>query len=586
MYIKKVSFLLLALLAFLQLTPAAHAASSDWEARYWTNTTLSGDPALVRQESNLDHDWGDGSPIEPAVETFSARFRRTLNVPAGTYRFTATMDDGMRFWIDGALVIDSWTNSQVHSLTADYHLSSGDHSLKVEYYDAGGAAVAKLSWTALSLDNSNTTVSNWRGEYFNNQFLSGTPSLVRDDQSINFNWGTGAPAAGIAADGFSVRWTRSLNLDAGRYRFTAMADDGMRVWVNGRLLVDRWQDQAATSVSAEIDLAGGSVPVQMEYYESVGGASASLTWQQIGGTTITNWKGEYFNNTTLSGTPILVRDDANIAFNWGNGSPAPNVVNADNFSVRWTRTLPNSAAGRYRFTANVDDGVRVWVNGQLVINAWSDHTPQEFVGEMDFAGGNMNIVVEYYENSGGARANLTRTQITTTNVPSVPSAPAGATATVSSLRLNVRSGPGVTNPVTVVLNQGQSVSLLARNTDTTWLQVVTPTGTQGWAYAPLLYTTYPVAQLPLGQGLPSPAAPSGPVATVSNAVYALNVRSGPGTTFNILTAVPRGGQVSLIGRNSFNTWLKIRLASGAEGWSSANYLNTTYTLSNLPIVNN
>jgi uncharacterized protein YgiM (DUF1202 family) len=497
------------------------------------------------------------------------------------------MDDGMRFWVDNVLVIDSWTDSQVHSLSADVYLSNGDHNLKVEYYDAGGAAVAKLSWVALATDSPGA-ITNWKGEYFNNASLSGTPSLVRDDQSINFNWGVGSPASGIGADGFSVRWTRNVNLNTGRYRFTATSDDGMRLWVNGRLLIDQWRDQAATTLSAEIDLPGGSVPVQMDYYEAVGGASAALTWQQISGpTTVTNWKGEYFNNKTLSGTPALVRDDANVVFNWGNGSPAPNIIGNDNLSVRWTRTLANSSAGRYRFTATVDDGLRVWVNGQLVINAWSDHTPQSFTGEVDFAGGDMNVVVEYYENSGGAQINVTRTQITTTAptpTPQVP--PTGATATVASQLLNVRQGPSVSTSVLVVLTKNQIVSLLARNAETTWVRVNTPTGVQGWVYAPLLQTSYALSNLPIGQGLPSTPAPSGPTATVSNAVYALNVRSGPGVSFGVVTAIQRTTQVTLIGRNTFSTWLKVRLSNGTEGWSSATYLTTTYNISNLPVANN
>jgi uncharacterized protein YraI len=589
MHVNKVRIVLvIALISLLSWMTVAntHAASTDWQAKYWPNKNLSGEPALVRQEANLDHDWGSGSPGELDVEVFSARFTKTLNVPSGTYRFTATMDDGLRFWVDNVLVIDSWTDSQVHSLSADVYLSNGDHNLKVEYYDAGGAAVAKLSWVAISPDGPGT-INNWRGEYFNNSFLAGTPSLVRDDQVINFNWGVGAPASGIGADAFSVRWTRNVNLGAGRYRFTAAADDGVRLWVNGRLLIDQWRDQAATTFSAEIDLAGGSIPVQMEYYEGVGGASASLNWQQLSGSIpITAWKGEYFNNKTLSGTPVLVRDDANISFIWGSGSPAGNTVNDDNFSVRWTRTFANSSAGRYRFTALVDDGVRVWVNGQLVINAWNDHTPQEFMGDVDFAGGNMNVVVEYYENVGGARINVTRTQLTTVSNP-VPSVPAGATATVASQRLNVRQGPSVTNPIIVVLSQGQSVSLLARNAQTTWVQVSIANGVQGWVYAPLLQTSFTLSNLPVAQGLSTtpPPATSGPTATVSNAIYALNVRSGPGVSFNAITAIQRGTQVTLIGRNTFSTWLKIRLPNGTEGWSSATYLNTSYSISSLPVAN-
>ena len=80
-----------------------------WSASYWNNPTLSGTPALTRQEENLDHDWGTGSP-QPGVinaDQFSARWTRYIDVTPGNYRFTATSDDGIRLWIDGALLLDN-----------------------------------------------------------------------------------------------------------------------------------------------------------------------------------------------------------------------------------------------------------------------------------------------------------------------------------------------------------------------------------------------------------------------------------------------------------------------------------------------
>jgi uncharacterized protein YraI len=359
------------------------------------------------------------------------------------------------------------------------------------------------------------------------------------------------------------------------------------LWVNGRLLIDKWLDEAATVYNAEIDLAGGAIPVTLEYYEGAGGASLNLSWLRVSGTgTITAWRGEYFNNTSLSGTPALVRDDDNIDFNWGNGSPAQGI-NSDNFSVSWTRTLQNVAAGKYRFTANADDGVRVWVNGALVIDKWSDHTPQDFVSDVDFAGGNMEIVMEYYENSGGARANLTRTLISNTPAPAPAPVPTGVTATVASLRLNVRQGPGVTHNVTTVLEQGRVVTVIARNQLTTWVQISLADGTKGWVYTPLLATTANLASLPLGDGTAvNPPATNTATAVVSNAVYALNVRSGPVVANNVLTSIVRGTTVTLLARNSSSTWFKVQLPNGIIGWSSASYLTTSYNISSLPVSTN
>jgi hypothetical protein len=155
----------------------------------------------------------------------------------------------------------------------------------------------------------------WKGEYFNNMTLSGTPVLVRDDGNsyLDFNWGSGSPApeCGIGVDNFSARWTRTVYLAAGRWRFTTSTDDGVRLYVDGKLVIDQWRDQSLKSYTVDLDLTAGNHTLRMEYYENGGGAVAKLSWTQVSSSssTTTSWKGEYFTNKTLSGTPALVRDD-------------------------------------------------------------------------------------------------------------------------------------------------------------------------------------------------------------------------------------------------------------------------------------
>ncbi len=259
--------------------PSPQHSDPTWQAFYWNNMALSGSPVLQRSEPNLDHNWGTGSP-DPAVQAdgFSARWTRYLYLAAGTYRFTATSDDGMRVYVDSHLLINEWYDHAAKTVSADKALSAGHHFVVVEFYENAGDAVARLSWAPV------TTIVNWRGEYFNNKTLSGTPALVRDDAQINFNWGSGSPARGtIGNDRFSVRWTRSLNLVAGSYRFSMTVDDGGRLWVNGHLLIDAWKDQAPRTYTGDIYLPGGGVPVKMEYYENSGGATAKLSWAKANG---------------------------------------------------------------------------------------------------------------------------------------------------------------------------------------------------------------------------------------------------------------------------------------------------------------
>jgi hypothetical protein len=415
-------FVLLGLTLLAALAPPTFAqddivrpAISDptWQATYWNNPTLSGAPAVQRSETILDYNWGSGSP-DPAIpaDGFSARWTRYLLLDAGVYRFTATSDDGVRVFVDDRLLIDGWSDHPTRDFSADLRLAAGHHLIRVEYYERADQALVRLAWSLVTGDT--PTVQNWRGEYFNNRDLIGTPALVREDVDLSFDWGTGSPAAGIVTnDGFSARWTRTINFPTGNYRFRVAVDDGARLWVNNALIIDQWREQGLTSYSSDIYLPGGNVPVRLEYFENVGGATVRLTWERTDQpppptatpTPATRWRGEYFNNRDLSGPPAVVRDDSDINFDWGGGSPAPGIINNDRFSVRWTRTF-DLAAGIYRFRIWVDDGARLWVNNQLIIDQWRVQAETAYSAEIRLSGGSVPIKLEYYEEGNAARIRL------------------------------------------------------------------------------------------------------------------------------------------------------------------------------------
>ena len=118
-------------------------------------------------------------------------------------------------------------------------------------------------------------------------------------------------------------------------------------------------------------------------------------------------QGEYFANKTLSGTPVLTRSDSTIDFDWGTGSPDPSVP-VDGFSARWTGTVTAPATAAYTFAATSDDGSRIYLDGKLIADNWSDHgvstvksTPVQLT-----AGEPHSLKVEYYENAGGASVSI------------------------------------------------------------------------------------------------------------------------------------------------------------------------------------
>jgi len=119
-----------------------------------------------------------------------------------------------------------------------------------------------------------------RGEYFQNATLTGSPSLVRIDSVVNFDWAMGPPVPTYSPDRFSVRWTgKVIPTVTGIYRFGASTDDGLRLWLDGKLLIDSWFDRGATLDAVELKLeAGRAYDLKMEYYENTGYAFAALVW--------------------------------------------------------------------------------------------------------------------------------------------------------------------------------------------------------------------------------------------------------------------------------------------------------------------
>ena len=115
-------------------------------------------------------------------------------------------------------------------------------------------------------------------EYFATPDLSGE-AVTRVDPQVSFDWGTGAPADGLPANGFSVRWSAGLRVpEAGRYVFTVVADDGARLWVDGDLLIDTWGGSGLQQRSARVTLGAGEVPLRLEYRQDVQTAEAALLW--------------------------------------------------------------------------------------------------------------------------------------------------------------------------------------------------------------------------------------------------------------------------------------------------------------------
>ena len=118
-------------------------------------------------------------------------------------------------------------------------------------------------------------------------------------------------------------------------------------------------------------------------------------------------KGEYFNGMTPAGVPALTRLDPAIDFSWGDPGGPGAPIGVDQFSARWTADLEIAVGDTYTFITSTDDGVRLWLNDEQIVNQWVDQgTTDVFSKAISLEPGIYSLRMEYYENGGGAVARL------------------------------------------------------------------------------------------------------------------------------------------------------------------------------------
>ncbi|MFD3443829.1 malectin domain-containing carbohydrate-binding protein, partial [Microbacteriaceae bacterium 4G12] len=279
----------------------------------------------------------------------------------------------------------------------------------------------------------------WKAELFSGTALAGTPKNIVCVSAIDQSYTGGAIPAGLdSPNQYSVRWTRTINQGAGSYELTTRTDDGVRVSIDGTSVLNEWYAQSADRTrTVQVPLADGPHQVVVEYYQGFGDGSAKVTFKK----TITScatgeWLAEYFENTSLTGTVAHRECVADIDQSFASGEAPEGISSSNLYSVRWTRTI-NEGKGTYRFSAATDDGVRVKVDGALVIDEWRDQSADEtHTAERTLAAGSHQIVVEYYQGYNEASATVGYEK--TSSDTEAPDAPTNVVTTAGTDAITVR----------------------------------------------------------------------------------------------------------------------------------------------------
>ena len=218
---------------------------------------------------------------------------QTIDLPLSA---TDADGDSVTFSLVNAPAFASIINANPAARTAVLRLAPAaagtfaNVQVKADDGKGGSATSAAFSITVNDPPPTNQCINNvpanrWKGEYFPNINLSGSPLLVRDDGdgSLNLAFGENSPSllCGIPTDNFSARYTREVSFQAGLYRFQLFGDDGIRLYVDGQLRIDKWFNQGETKYEVDVALTSGNHVLRVEHYESSGSAAARLFWNAL-----------------------------------------------------------------------------------------------------------------------------------------------------------------------------------------------------------------------------------------------------------------------------------------------------------------
>lgn len=276
---------------------ATVAPTGGFTVRYFNNLAFSGTPVLTRTEApGTRHDWGLGAP-DPSVnpDNFTAILEGQFEFEDGLHRFTVTVDDGMRLYVDDNLVREAWHDQGATTYEVDVYLTAGTHPVRLEYYERAAAATLWLRWQRVPHGVRALppvapgpgpvpapTSGDFRLQFFNSVDLSGPPVLTKVVPfGSRFDWGRGSPGPQVRHDGFSARMEGHFDFEAGPYRFYATMDDGVRLYIDGALVIDSWAEYPERTTFKDVEMTSGSHHILLEYFESGGLAVLWLRWQPL-----------------------------------------------------------------------------------------------------------------------------------------------------------------------------------------------------------------------------------------------------------------------------------------------------------------
>ena len=389
--------LLIAVITILTIVPLFTVQAdfgTNWTGTFYNDTTLGTTGAIGVQVSGingLNFDWGAERPVINGVkvpitnclnsptctDNFSARFTSTQNIAPGQYSFVVSSDDGVRFYVNGDLVLDKFIVRNLKSNTVLVSITTSPVTLTVEYFEGVGRAFLQVVWFRGAPGSTPTfpPVTPTRSVPVRNSYV---------EHMIPLTWNAVSWAVGyriqIASDRLfnHIVWNDDT-LSANTLRvITPYLSDGSYYWrVRAKTNATRWGDW--------------SIP-----------DTFTINAYNYG----TDWSGYVFPSDANPSIGVPVANIQGLNFDWGTGVPVINGspvsgIPEDRFNAQFV-SWQTFAGGTYTFFVSSDDGVRVYIDNELMLDKYVGRTLTQDIFNASLTPGTHVLEVDYFEDTGEA----------------------------------------------------------------------------------------------------------------------------------------------------------------------------------------
>jgi PA14 domain len=384
---------------------SALAASSGDGLRgeYYDNIDFT-NLKLTRTDANVNFNFGSGSPdTSIGADTFSIRWTGQVEAQYNeAYTFYTTTDDGVRLFVNDQLVINRGDQSATEAASTPITLAAGQkYNIRLEYYENRGQAVSRLAWSSVSQVKQIIPQSQlFLPENIAPTATASTTGITTGGATtydFTISYSDNAAVDISSLDSTDIRVTNSNGFNQ-LARFVSVTPSG-----NGTPRTATYRINTPGGTWDAADNGSYTVALEASQVRDINGNFAAAGnlgnfSVNIAGTG-TGLQGEYYDNIDFTNLK-LTRTDANVNFNFGSGSPDTSI-GADTFSIRWTGQVEAQYNEAYTFYTTTDDGVKLFINDQLVINRGDQSATEAASTPITLAAGQKyNIRLEYYENRG------------------------------------------------------------------------------------------------------------------------------------------------------------------------------------------